>query len=120
MVSILDSFWGPAYFQGFLLLDPGSVHPCIFWMQYESRFLSILQNEKTGEATLSLLLQTYALFYMGCLDSTSQHHVNRYIFQTVLPQPFFLMNAHVWELGMWSFFGSESVHIYIYIKASLK
>jgi len=28
-------------------------------------FLSILQFEKTGEATLSLLLQTYALFYMG-------------------------------------------------------
>eukprot|EP00434_Breviolum_minutum_P015522 symbB.v1.2.013671.t2/scaffold949.1/size149710/2 len=28
-------------------------------------FLSILQIEKTGEATLSLLLQTYALFYMG-------------------------------------------------------
>lgn len=28
-------------------------------------FLTILQNEKTGEATLSFLLQVYALFYMG-------------------------------------------------------
>ena len=37
-----------------------------------SRFLSILQIEKTGEATLSLLLQTYALFYMGCLESNKQ------------------------------------------------
>ena len=34
------------------------------------RFLTILQNEKTGEATLSFLLQVYALFYMGLLELT--------------------------------------------------